>query len=721
MATIPFSPAGRRAAVLCVLLSFLPSCADLDPIAVIPEQDPVPEALLQAMTCEGSLASNSVTCRSDGGSSGGISAALIGGQNVNVRLVSSNVSYTEADSIFQFDVTVQNLLPERMGTADGTALHANGIRVFFAAGPAPTGGSGLANVANPDGIATFTSTGQAYFQYDEILETNETSTPRTWRLKIEPTVSTFIFTIYVAAELEPLLVINEVMANPGGTVQDSVGEYVELYNAGRLPVDLNGFQLSDNAGSHVITASVIVPAGGHALLGRSPDQSKNGNISPDYVYATDATSSVLTFSNGGSDFFRIAAPTGVVIDSVAYSNAAIAAAAGTARELIDPSLDNTAIDGPNWASATTIYAPSNRGSPGAANVPPIALEAVPVATGLSQPVYLTSPPGDDRLFVVEQSGRVRIIEGGSLLSQPFLNLSGRISTGGERGLLSIAFHPEYAENGYFYVNYTATDGATQVERFTVSDNPNRADSLSAFPILRVPQPASNHNGGLLKFGPDGMLYIGMGDGGGSGDPNGYAQNLETLLGKILRIDVDSAEPYAIPSGNPYVGDGNARPEIWASGLRNPWRFSFDHTAGLLYIADVGQNFLEEINVVSASQSGVNYGWNRMEGTSCYQPSSGCNTAGLTMPVHVYPTDDGCAITGGYVYRGSAVPELRGTYFYSDYCSGKVSSFRFSGGAAIEHRDWNLGDLGNVSSFGEDADGELYIVDLGGTVYRLERP
>jgi hypothetical protein len=247
-----------------------------------------------------------------------------------------------------------------------------------------------------------------------------------------------------------------------------------------------------------------------------------------------------------------------------------------------------------------------------------------------------------------------------------------------------------------------------------------ADPGSAHLILTVPQPEANHNGGLLKFGPDGMLFIGMGDGGGAGDPHDNGQDPGTLLGALLRIDVNSADPYSIPPDNPYVGMTGARPEIWAIGLRNPWRFSFDHTAELLYLADVGQNRLEEINARPADEAGINYGWNTMEGSECFEPNSGCDQTGLTLPVHEYPTDDGCAVTGGYVYRGDAIRELRGTYFYGDYCNGQVSSFRLLNGAATEHRDWDLGSLGNIASFGEDAAGELYILDRGGRVFRLEQ-
>lgn len=710
----------RKFAVGAVLLC-LPACSDRDPVAAVPEGIPDRDDALQEVTCEASVADGYVRCAAARLLPTDLSAAIIGGQNTNVSLASSGVAYTEADSIFRFDVTLQNLLPERMGTADGVNLHEDGIRVFFSSGPTATSGSGALSIENADGRAVFTASDQPYFRYDEILETGEVSAARTWQIRVDPGVATFVFTVHVSAELQPLIVINEIMANPGGAVEDSAGEYVELLNAGRWPVNLNGFMVDDGNVSHTISADVIVPPGGYTLLGRSSDAASNGGISPDYLYAS-SSSAALTFPNSGPGLFRLRTAGGVTVDSVAYSDAAIAAPPGVARELIDPSLDNSSVDGGNWAPASVNYNASSRGTPGAENQPAFGVTAVRVATGLERPLYLTAPSGDDRLFVVEQPGRVRIIEDGELVAEPFLDLTDRVnSSANEQGLLSLVFHPAYATNGYFYVNFTASDGATEVVRFSVSSDPNQADENSDLTILRVPQPGDNHNGGLMKFGPDGMLYIGMGDGGGAGDPSGNGQNLATLHGAMLRIDVDGGTPYAIPADNPYVDSGSARPEIWASGLRNPWRFSFDHTDGLLYVADVGQGRREEVNVVPASQAGVNYGWNRMEGSLCYSPSSGCNTAGVTLPVYEYPTSDGCSITGGYVYRGDALPELRGTYFYADYCNGQVSSFRYSGGAAVEHRDWDLGSLGMITSFGEDADRELYIVSRGGDVYRLARP
>ena len=344
-----------------------------------------------------------------------------------------------------------------------------------------------------------------------------------------------------------------------------------------------------------------------------------------------------------------------------------------------------------------------------------------VTSGLSYPDFVTTPAGDTaRLFVVEQTGAIRVVQHDSLLPTPFLNLTGHIGFGVERGLLSMAFHPSYASNGHFYVYYTNPAGDIRVVRYTASANPNIADSTSGDTILSAfHETNDNHNGGLLLFGPDGKLYAGLGDGGSSGDPPGNGQNLDTLLAKILRLDVDGASPYAVPADNPFVGHAGERGEIWLYGLRNPWRFSFDRTSGDLYIGDVGQNLYEEVDVLAAgSPAGVNFGWNVMEGKHCYGASS-CNMSGLTLPLVEYGHADGCAVTGGYVYRGTKIPALAGIYFYGDYCSGWVRSFRYTGGAAAENRDWPLLAVsGGLSSFGEDARGELYIASLSGKLYRV---
>jgi glucose/arabinose dehydrogenase len=355
------------------------------------------------------------------------------------------------------------------------------------------------------------------------------------------------------------------------------------------------------------------------------------------------------------------------------------------------------------------------------NNPDLRLALQSVVSGLQRPVYLTAPANDDRLFIVEQPGRIRIVKNGQLLTQPFLDIVSRVSSSGEQGLLSVAFHPSYSSNRFFYVNFTDVAGDTRIERYTASTtNPDVADPTSVKPILFQDQPFDNHNGGHLLFGPDGMLYIPLGDGGSGGDPRDNGQTLTTLLGKLLRIDVDGGDPYAVPPNNPFVGQGGARPEIWAFGLRNPWRIAFDPQSNLLFIADVGQGSQEEINAVPRTAAGLNYGWRIMEGSSCFNASH-CNRTGLTLPVHTYPpTGENCAVTGGFVYRGSAIPELAGHYFFSDYCGGGVRSFRFVSGAEQSIRDWGITSTGNVSSFGEDSRGELYVISHSGNVSRIVR-
>jgi glucose/arabinose dehydrogenase len=357
--------------------------------------------------------------------------------------------------------------------------------------------------------------------------------------------------------------------------------------------------------------------------------------------------------------------------------------------------------------------------------PPLSLALTPFASGLASPTFLTAPPGDPRQFIVERAGRILVMQNGTLLSQPFLDIRADTDVTGEGGLLSMAFDPGYASNGRVYV-YRTLPGANHdivVERYTVSNDPNQADPASRLTIIRIPHPGfTNHFGGLVAFGPDGTLYLGTGDGGSAGDPNGNAQNLASLLGKLLRLDVSAASaaaPYRIPATNPYQNQSGRRPEIWASGLRNPWRFAFD--GDRLYIADVGQDQREEINLEAAAQGGLNYGWNRMEGTICYQGQN-CDRTGLTLPLLDYPHAGGgnpCSITGGYVYRGSAIPELAGRYLYSDYCAGFLRSLNAADRTAAEQRDWNVARVGQVVSFGQDGQGELYVITLDG-IWKLTR-
>ncbi len=333
------------------------------------------------------------------------------------------------------------------------------------------------------------------------------------------------------------------------------------------------------------------------------------------------------------------------------------------------------------------------------------------ATGFSSPVAIVNA-GDSRLFVVQRGGLIRVLNpNGTINTTPFLSLSSIITAGGERGLLGLAFHPNYATNGRFYVNYTRSgDGATVIAKYTVSTtDSNVANPASAEILLTIAQPFSNHNGGSLNFGPDGYLYIGMGDGGSGGDPNNYGQNLNSLLGKMLRIDVGGETGYAIPSDNPYVGI-TGEDEIWAVGVRNPWKFSFDRITGDLWIADVGQNAIEEINKAASTEAGLNYGWRCYEGNAVYN-NTGCgSSSNYTFPVaqYTHAATGGCSLTGGYVYTGTTFPNLQNKYLFSDYCNNRIGYIATNGGTIT----WTPNSFsGNIVSFGEDVNGELYVAGI----------
>ncbi|MCL4266194.1 MAG: PQQ-dependent sugar dehydrogenase [Anaerolineae bacterium] len=365
--------------------------------------------------------------------------------------------------------------------------------------------------------------------------------------------------------------------------------------------------------------------------------------------------------------------------------------------------------------------------PPASPVTAVALHPV-LAAGLRKPVYLTHAgdgPQDGRLFVAEQDGRVRIIQNGELLAQPFLDISANLATdGSERGLLGLAFHPQYAQNGYFYIVYTNKDGDTEIARYTVSAaDPHQADPDSVQRLFLIDQPYGNHNGGQLVFGPDGYFYIGLGDGGAVGDPYDNAQDPGTLLGSILRIDINKDTPYTIPHDNPFVGQRRAKGEVWMLGLRNPWAFSFDALTGDLYITDVAQEGLEEINFHPAnSPAGVNFGWPYREGSQCYDAES-CRSEGLRMPIFEYPHgEDGCAVIGGQVYRGQQFPTLAGNYFFSDFCSGRIWALRYDAGAGEWVRTAVAETNTQVSTIGADAAGELYVVDYRhGAIWQIRSP
>jgi glucose/arabinose dehydrogenase len=349
-----------------------------------------------------------------------------------------------------------------------------------------------------------------------------------------------------------------------------------------------------------------------------------------------------------------------------------------------------------------------------------------VASGFSFPLFATSPTGDDRLFVVEKGGYIRIVENDVRLSGAFLDVHTLVSGGGEQGLLGLAFHPDYDTNGLFYISYTDTAGESRIVEYSVSTDPNVADSGSARLILKVDQPYTNHNGGQIMFDVDGHLLFGLGDGGSGGDPDENGQNKNSLLGSMLRISVggddfpsDANRNYMIPPDNPFVGTSGAD-EIWAYGLRNPWRFSIDPVTGLMYIGDVGQTSWEEIDVAPADTAGLNYGWNSFEGNHCYDTGDGCNPSGLAFPAVEYPHAEGCSVTGGYVYRGDDFDDLVGHYFFADYCRGELRSFRYVDGFVGAERNWTsmVGGLGNVTSFAVDDQNRLYIMNTAGNLMRL---
>lgn len=353
------------------------------------------------------------------------------------------------------------------------------------------------------------------------------------------------------------------------------------------------------------------------------------------------------------------------------------------------------------------------------------IELVPYASGFDEPVDIANA-ADNRLFVAEKDGAIKIVVNGVVLSPPFMDIDNRINSGGnERGLLGLAFHPDYENNGYFYVNYTALDGSTRISRFSVGNEPDIADPDSELILMTIAQPGGNHNGGDLNFGPDGYLYCGLGDGGGSGDQYNNGQNRQSLLGKIIRIDVDNPLPnlnYGIPADNPFVNDASTLDEIWALGLRNPWRFSFDRETGDMWIADVGQDDWEEIDFQSATSSGgENYGWRCYEGDVPFNTGGCADADTFTLPAHTYPNSSstGCSVTGGFVYRGTTQATLEGKYIYADFCSGRFWSISPDGAGAWVNED--LGNFANeeFSTFGEDNNGELYVAAVDqGQIYRI---
>ena len=385
---------------------------------------------------------------------------------------------------------------------------------------------------------------------------------------------------------------------------------------------------------------------------------------------------------------------------VSTSAATSVAPTTNAPETAAPTSATPTTEATTTTTTTTTIAPSE-----------IELELVEIARGFEQPVLALSPPGDSRLFILDQPGRIWFIEGDT--TELFVDLRDDVIFGGERGLLGLAFHPDFAENGRLFVNYTGGPrSATRIVELQAAGDGRSADADSAQVLLEIEQPARNHNGGMIAFGPDGNLWIATGDGGGADDRFGQGQRADTLLAALLRIDVSTPGEYTIPPDNPFV-DGGGAPEVWSFGLRNPWRFTIDGEE--LYVADVGQNKIEEVNKLSIDDSrGANFGWPILEGTDCF--AGPCDTGGLTDPVVEYSHGDGCSISGGYVYRGSAIPSLTGHYFYSDWCSGWIRSLSPTG----ESFEWFEADGGrNITSFGQDADGEVYVVSAKGSIYLLD--
>jgi glucose/arabinose dehydrogenase len=388
---------------------------------------------------------------------------------------------------------------------------------------------------------------------------------------------------------------------------------------------------------------------------------------------------------------------------------------------------SSATPGPSTVAASHRPVDSPAGSPHQFDPASISITLRAFASVPGGPLAITAPhDGSGRLFVAAQDGRAWVVRpDGTTAARPLLDLSAKVTTGGERGLLGIAIHPGFPTDPRVFVDYTDLDGNTVVASYRISaDDPNRLDERTAVAILGVTQPFANHNGGALAFGPDGFLYVSLGDGGGGGDPNGNGQSLATLLGKILRIDVDlpgrDGSNYAIPTTNPFVAANGARGEIWLYGLRNPWRLSFDRATGDLWIGDVGQNAWEEVDVAPARAGGLDFGWNRMEGAHCYQPAQGCDTSNLVMPVAEYGHDQGCTVIGGVVYRGSDYPMLRGAYLYADYCSGRLwaldAATAMARGSAPGMQVGMVGP--GMAGFGEDEAGEVYVASLGGSISRV---
>ena len=408
---------------------------------------------------------------------------------------------------------------------------------------------------------------------------------------------------------------------------------------------------------------------------------------------------------------RRIAPLAILLLATACVSEPVTAPSSSSTTVVESTTSSTSTT--TTSTTTTIPTTTVPETTTTTKPPLIGLAIEPVTDAISQPVLLIAPPGSGRRLVVGRGGAVwELAPDGAVAETPWLDLRDRVNPGGiEQGLLGLAFHPEYATNGRVFVYYYHGSATTRLTELEADPSADVVDPASEKILMTFDKPTVRHNGGMLEFGPDGMLYLSLGEGGAAAV---HSQDPGTHLSSILRLDVDTGDPYGIPPDNPFVAGGGA-PEVWAYGLRNPWRFSIDD--GYIYIADVGHERYEEINVVPLAEGGHNFGWIRMEASSCFQ--SGCDAAeeGLTLPVHEYTHDEGCSVTGGRVYRGPAMPELVGTYFYSDWCGAWLRSFRWNGEAATDHTEW-LTDIGQVNSFGVDAAGELYILTWEGTVGRI---
>ena len=618
-----------------------------------------------------------------------------------------------------------------VGCEGGTSTGPNPGRLEVAISGLPTGVSAAVTVTGPGGFQFVTGSSRTLASLDAGSYTITASDVTSGGVRYAPspptqtvlvasgaTATATPITYAIASARLAVTVLGLPAGTPASITVTGPNAYTRLVTASEQ-IDLLA------PGVYTVTASQV-QGGGRAYRADPAAQSLTLSAS------ASPTTATVAYGAGnatlGLTITGLPAGTGGAVTVTGPGGYARTLGSSTTLQYLDPGTytvaaatvgSNLTTHAPSPASQTVDVADGGSGTASVAyGSAPLALALDLVVEGLTAPVFLTALPGDARQFVVERNGRIRIIKSDTLLTTPFLDLRSRVNFIGERGMLSMTFDPQYATNGLFYVYYVDLFGDMVVERFNSTPGSDVAGT-SAGTVIVIPHRGENHHGGLIAFGPDGMLYVAPGDGGCCGDPRNNAQNRTNLLGKILRLDVRTA-PYVVPPDNPFVGQAGVRPEIWAYGLRNPWRYSFDAPAGLIYIGDVGQDAREEINVSSTTTGGLNYGWRLMEGSACYNPSTNCNTVGMTLPAYEYLHADGCSVTGGYVYRGTAIPELTGHYLYADYCRGWLRSFRSTGpGVATEHRTWAAVTLPSTVSFGRDGAGELYMI-AGTQVWRIVR-